>query len=196
MVLNYLFDVTNQRNTSDGAMPPKVASSLKISLAAAQQIYDRYHKVLYSGIASYTQNYVLPTASAEHKIYLGLGLSLRTDNASSDIRTLHNATIQFWSILTLLALARVNERIVEEGYQEDIQCVATIYDSIYYNCRDEAHIIHWLNNTLVEEMTKDFIENQDVHNESAMEIGPNWSELYELPNKATLEEVKKIRLKF
>ena len=175
-----------------GAMAPKVASSLKISLPEAQKIYDRYHNVLYSGIAKYTRNYVKPTAAQESAIYLGLGLSLKTHNANSDIRTLHNATIQFWSVLTLLALARVNERIVEAGYTQDIQCVATIYDSIYYNCRRDPEIIKWLNETLTEEMGKEFMEGQLVQNHAEMEIGHNWASLIELSTTASIEDIEEV----
>lgn len=177
-------------------MAPKVASSLKISLVEAEKIYHRYHEVLYSGIAKYTRDYVLPTASREGAIYLGLGLSLKTNNANSDIRTLHNATIQFWSVLTLLALARVNERIVEAGYTEDIQCVATIYDSIYYNCRRDPEIIQWLNKTLTEEMSIDFMEDQQVKNIADMEIGPDWSELTELSHDATIDDINEVLAQF
>jgi len=175
-----------------GAMAPKVASSLKIPLAEAQQIYDRYHNVLYSGIAVYTKEYVLTTARMCKEVYLGLGLSIKTNSPDSDIRTLHNATIQFWSVLTLLALARVNERIQEAGLTEDIQCVSTIYDSIYYNCRANPTTIQWLNKVLTEEMARPFLTEQLVQNEADMEIGPNWANLTELSHDATEDDIQQI----
>jgi len=181
---------------SYGAFPPKIAASLRCSLEEATEIFNAYHNDMYPDIAKYTKNYILPTATKENKIYLGLGLYLRTENASKDIRTLQNATIQFWSVLTLLALARVNERIIASDKTQDIQCVSTIYDSIYYNCRDNTETIQWLNNTLTEEMSKDFLTNQTVKNKAEMEIGPNWSELYELPINATEAQIQDIRSKF
>ena len=132
----------------------------------------------------------MPTAYQEKEVYLGLGLSLKTFNPNKDARTLSNATIQFWSILTLLALARVNERIVKAGYQDDIQCVSTIYDSIYYNCRRDPKIISWLNTVLVEEMSVDFLEDQVVKNTADMEIGPNWAALQELPHNVSEKHLK------
>ena len=143
-------------------------------------------------ITKYREDVVMPTANAERAVYLGLGLSLQTFNPNQDTRTLANATIQFWSVLTLLALARVNERIIKAGYQEDIQCIATIYDSIYYNCRRDPEIIQWLNTALTEEMEVDFLENQVVHNEANMEIGHNFAALTELDHEATIGDIQSL----
>ena len=76
---------------SYGAYPDKVSKTLKISLAAAEAIFNSYHNELYSGITDYRENYVLPTAKANGRIHLGLGCYIYTDNARKDIRTLNNA---------------------------------------------------------------------------------------------------------
>lgn len=76
---------------SYGSYPDKVSKTLKIPLAAAQSIFDNYHNVLYPGITDYRENYVLPTAKSTGRLHLGLGCYIYTDNARSDIRTLHNA---------------------------------------------------------------------------------------------------------
>ena len=76
---------------SYGSYPDKVSKTLKISLAAAQSIFDNYHNVLYPGITDYRENYVLTTAKSTGRLHLGLGCYIYTDNARRDIRTLHNA---------------------------------------------------------------------------------------------------------
>lgn len=74
-----------------GAYPKKVAASLKISISAAQVIFDSYHNELYSGITAYRENYVLPTTLRDGKIHLGLGCYIKSDDPKRDIRTLNNA---------------------------------------------------------------------------------------------------------
>ena len=76
---------------SYGSFPDKVSKTLKISLSAAEAIFNSYHNELYSGITDYRENYVLPTAKANGRIHLGLGCYIYTDNARKDIRTLNNA---------------------------------------------------------------------------------------------------------
>ena len=175
-----------------GCMPAKVSKSIKGTPEEGELIFDRFHNELYPGITDYRENYVLKTAQKEGSIHLGHGLRLKTSNPSKDIRTLNNATIQYWSVLTLIALARVNERIKEAGLEADIQCISTIYDSIYYNCRKDPAIISWLNETLISIMIEPFIENQLVPNLSALDIGPNWATLTELPNNCSIEHIEKI----
>lgn len=76
---------------SYGAFPPKVAASLKISVPAAEAIFDSYHNELYPGITKYREEYVLPTAQEHGKVHLGLGCYIKSDNPDKDIRTLNNA---------------------------------------------------------------------------------------------------------
>lgn len=173
-----------------GAYPPKVAATLKISLAAAQALFDNYHNVLYKGITTYREEYVLPTSESKGRIHLGLGCYLKTDNAKRDIRTLTNATCQFWSILTALTINRMHQLIDEAGLTNDIQCTSTIYDSIYFIVRKDSHIIKWLNDNIVPLITTDFMENQTIHNEAAGEIGLDWASLFHVPNNASLPEIK------
>ena len=113
-----------------GAFPPKIAATLKISIEEAQQIFDNYHNVLYPGITNYRESYVLPTAKENGEIHLGLGFTLKTDDADRDIRTLANATCQFWSILTALTINKMHQLIDEEGLEHDVKVISTIYDSI------------------------------------------------------------------
>lgn len=177
---------------SYGAHPPKVANTLKIPLEEAQKIFDNYHNVLYSGITDYRENYVLPVCAENGRIHLGLGFYISTDRPGKDIRTLNNATCQFWSILTAIAINEINHRIDEMGYTNDIYVTSTIYDSIYMIVKEDAEIISWLNENLVSIMVQDFMIDQEVHNEANLELGTDWANLIELPNNASLEEIQSI----
>ena len=157
-----------------------------------KEIFDRYHNVLYSGITEYRENYVLPTTQKNGKIHLGLGCWIHSDNPEGDIRTLLNATIQFWSILTLLSINKMHHLIDAAGYEKDVYCISSIYDSIYYLVREDADIIKWTNDNLIHTMGKDFMVDQIVKNEAESEVGRNWADLVALPNNASTDEINKI----
>lgn len=177
---------------SYGAFPPKVASSLKISLPAAEDLFNSYHNDLYPGITDYRENYVLPTTLEHGKIHLGLGCYIKSDNPERDIRTLNNATCQFWSIITILSINKIHQLIDTNSLQNDIICTATIYDSIYFIVRKNAEIIKWLNDNIIPLLTKDFMKGQLIPNEAAGEIGLSWAELLPVPNKANIKHIQNI----
>jgi len=177
---------------SYGAFPPKVAATLKIPLEEAQQIFDRYHNELYSGITNYRENYVLPTATKNGRLHLGLGCYLKSDDPAADIRTLTNSTCQYWSIITALTINKTHQWIDNNRLQNDIFCTSTIYDSIYFCIKADAALIKHFNDTIVPIITADFIENQLIHNEAQGEIGPDWSSLQPVPNNASIEQIQAI----
>lgn len=175
-----------------GAFPPKIAATLKITLQEAEEIFNNYHNVLYPGITDYRENYVLATAKEEGEIHLGLGFTLKTDDPGRDIRTLANATCQFWSILTALAINKMHQLIDEKGYEEDVKIISTIYDSIYLEITNDPEIVKWVNDNLIEAMLVDFMEGQVVHNEAESDVGYNWADMLKIPNGASVAEVKEI----
>lgn len=153
-----------------------------------QEIFDNYHNILYPGVTDYRENYVLQTTKRQGYIHLGLGCRIYSKNPEQDIRTLHNATIQFWSILSLLAINEFNFRVDEAGLSQEVRVHATIYDSVYSYVLKEAEILKWVNDNIVECMTVDFMVNQPIPNEAKGEVGQNWADLTPLSNNATLEE--------
>jgi DNA polymerase-1 len=157
-----------------------------------QDIFDNYHNVLYPGITDYRENYVLETARNQGYIHLGLGCRLYTSNADDQIRTLHNATVQFWSILTLIAINEFNHRIREAGMENDVIVNSTIYDSIYTYTRADAKSIKWVNDNLPELMCVPYLEDQIIPNEAQGEIGLNWAELHKVKNNATEQEIQEV----
>lgn len=175
-----------------GAYPPKLRKALKCSIQIATDIFNSYHHELYPGITDYRENYVLENAKTLGHIHLGLGCRIYTDNAEQDIRTLANATVQFWSILTLIAINELNHRIREEKLTKEIQVTSTIYDSIYTQAIADADVLAWLNNNMIEVMTVQYLQEEVVRNEAEGEIGLNWADLHAIPNHATPSEIQQV----
>jgi hypothetical protein len=174
-------------NTSDGGHPDDHKGGF-----ITQEIFDNYHNKLYPGVKNYTQNYVLATAEAERRIHLAFGFYLNTDKPEKQLRSLHNATCQTFSQLTSLAMHKMHILIDKAGYSNDILCISSVYDSIYYEVENDPVVVKWLNDTLIEVMTQDYMHNQRIKNAAEMDIGPDWKSLTTLPNNATLDQITQV----
>lgn len=157
--------------------------------AITQSVYDNYHNVLYPGVKSYLEDYIKPVVNEKGYLHLGLGCRLYSDDVDSDFRTLFNASFQFWSILTVIAINELNYRIKREGLQDKIKICSSIYDSIYAYITPEPDVIKWYNDNVYEIGRKDFIPNQQVPNTLTCDIGRNWAEEVPLPVGASIEEI-------
>lgn len=177
---------------SYGSYPPKVSATLKIPLKEAEEIFNNYHTVLYPSITEYRENYVLPTTYEQGQIHLGLGFNLKSDDPDRDIRTLNNATVQFWSILSALTISKLHQAVEQANLQNDIIVTSTIYDSIYLEVRNDPTIIKWLNDTIVPIMTTDFMFDQIVPNTADLEIGSSWADLHLLQHNATIDDISTV----
>ena len=175
-----------------GAYPPKIAATIKCSLEEATQIFDRYHDELYAGISDYRENYVAKSARENGYIHLLFGLLLRTNDVDKDIRTLNNATVQSFSLITLIAKCIVAEQIEEANKQTEIRTIATIYDSIYYSVKPTVENIKWLNDRVIPALTQPYIVDEEVSNEAEGEIGMNFADLIAVPNNASEEVIDKL----
>jgi effector-binding domain-containing protein len=157
-----------------------------------QEIFDNYHNKMYPNISAF-RNKVIDKVKQTGYTHIGLGLRLYSDTPDKDSRTLFNANSQFWSILTAISINELHHRQAEAKIPEsDLYVTSTIYDSIYGIIKADPALIKWLNNNLVEIMVKDFMDNQIVHNEANLEIGPDWASQTELPNNCSTEEIKQI----
>ena len=134
----------------------------------------------------------MATAQEQGYLHLGLGCRIYTDDANGDIRTLNNATCQFWSILTLIAINELNYRAEEAGLTSKIQVCSTIYDSLYIYVENDAETVKWLNDNAVEVLCVDYLEDQVVKNEADGEIGKNWADLSKIKPNASVEEIEEI----
>jgi len=157
-----------------------------------EEIFNNYHTVLYPGITDYRENYVLPFAQENGYIHLGLGCRIYTDDAEGKIRSINNATVQFWSILTLIAVNEINFRISELGYENNIKAISTIYDSIYFIVDADTEMIKWLNDNIIPILCTKWLEEEVVCNVAEGEIGLNWANLHKVKNNAPLEDIYKI----
>ena len=172
-----------------GAYPPKIAKSIKCSIEEAQQIFDRYHNELYPAVTRFREEYVVPTVREQNYIHMGLGCYIHTDNPDRDIRTLVNSLSQFWSILSLLTINKMHHLIDEAGLQNDIVITSCIYDSVYGEVTADPTTIKWLNDTIIPVMLTDFMADQIVHNDAALDIGTDWATVKTLPHKASVEQI-------
>lgn len=172
-----------------GLHPPNLAKGIKVSLAKAEEIFNRYHYELFPKIAKYREE-VLETLKTQGYVHLGLGFRLYSDKPDKDIKSAANAVVQFWSILTMLTINKIHQLIDKNDLQEDVKVIATIYDSIYFEVTECPSLIKELNEIVVDLLTRDFMENQIVHNEAELDIGYNWYDMVTLSNNASLEEVE------
>lgn len=161
-----------------------------------QEIFDNYHNVLYPGITKYREEYVLPITKKNGYIHLGLGCRMYSSKPKQAIRTLNNATVQFWSILTLIAINEFNYRIGEADLHNEVQVISTIYDSIYTQVVIDPEIIAWVNENLIEVMTVQYLEDEPIHNEATGEIGLNWADLHTVANHATPSDISEVLKEF
>jgi hypothetical protein len=157
-----------------------------------KEIFENYHQVLYPGITEYREGYVLPTTKRQGYIHLGLGCRMYSSDPDSHIRTLNNATVQFWSILTQIVINEFNHRIREADLTEQVQVISSIYDSIYVQCDRDPTIIKWVNDNLVELLTVQYLKDQIIPNEAQGEIGLNWADVYKVSNNATINEIEEL----
>ena len=173
---------------SYGCYPKKLASQGKMPLDQAKVIFDRYHNELYPEVSA-MRDKVLQVAIEKGKIHLGLGCFMNTSDPETEIRTLFNACSQFWSLLTIFTVNKMNHLIDEKGLQEDVQIVSTIYDSIYIHVREDIELIKWVNDTIIPILTTDFLTDIIVHNEATGEVGFNWYDSVPISNGANLSEI-------
>jgi hypothetical protein len=157
------------------------------------EIYSNYHEVLYKGVGEFRDK-LIDKAKITGYAHLGLGCRLYSSDPGKDYRTMFNsAGGQFWSILSLLTINKMHSLIDAAGYTEDIRCIASIYDSIYYVAKNDATVIKWLNDNLIPVMCTDFLEGQRIKNVAELCVGTSWANVddHELPNNATLDYIEK-----
>ena len=145
--------------------------------AITQSIFDAYHNDLYHGVKAYIDNYVVKQATKAGEVYGLLGLRIKSNSPKGDVRTLHNFTIQSFSILTLLVIAILTKRVTAKGYDNKIIITNTIYDSMYIDVIDDLEVRNWLDTNIKELMLKDYLIGAIVPNDTSVEIGSNLKEL-------------------
>jgi len=171
---------------------------LKCSKQKAEEIYEAYMN-FYPELAEFAQE-TLRMAKQNGYVTGFFGLKLRAPNikaedteaTSSMGRTLNNMRIQSGALLTMQAIANLQKEVEEENLQSDIKIHATIYDSIYLQCRKTEKALAFVNRNLIKNMCLPY-EGQIVANEASLEIGQNWANLKEVPKdgEANYKEILK-----
>lgn len=175
-----------------GAYPPKIALKLNCSIEEATKLWEIYNNELYPELTIFKDK-VIDFVKDNGYVHLGLGCKLYSDNVDKDNRTLFNACSQFWSILTLLAIHDLHIYLKEKNISnKDVQIISTIYDSIYILIKEDVELIYEVNKFIIPKLTKDFIENQIVHNEAEGEIGYDWYNTLKIPNNASKLDISRI----
>ena len=108
--------------------------------------------------------------------------------AAAEGRTAGNALGQSYGLLNNRAANAFMEKVRVSKYCLDIKLVALIHDAIYLLIRDDAEVVEWANQHLIEAMKWQElpeIQHPTVKLGAALDIfWPNWSNAITLPNGA------------
>lgn len=186
-----------------GGGPQKLARTLKCPQAEADAIFYAYHNELYPDMKVYNTNVGL---FAEQNGYVELGLGLRLlcpsvksydeQIKSAALRSVANATVQFWDVLTLIGIEKFQKHIEESGYIGRVVMHSTIYDSVYMEIENTPEVIQWVNLVLIKDMVEDYMENQPVKLKANLDITEEegtWADLVELPNVDSLSQIYRMQ---
>lgn len=186
-----------------GGGPQKLARTLKCPQPEADAIFYAYHNELYPDMKVYNTNVGV---FAEQNGYVELGLGLRLlcpsvksydeQTKSSALRSVANATVQFWDVLTLIGIEKFQKHIEEAGYIGRVIMHSTIYDSVYMEIENTPEIIQWVNKVLIEDMVEDYMEDQPVKLKANLDVTAEegtWADLVELPNGDALSQIYRMQ---
>jgi len=173
----------------------------------AKFIETNYHK-LYAVSDAWVDE-KLNQAAIDGYVTCAFGLRLRTPIlaqcvcksvvtpyvALAERRSAGNAVSgQSYGMLTTRAGIEFQKRCLASPYKYDILPAAHIHDSIYLLIRDNAEVIKWVNDNLIECMAWQKlpeIQHEQIKLSSTLEIyWPNWSVKTSIPNHATKSKMK------
>lgn len=172
----------------------------------AKTIEKMYHE-LYSVSDKWIAS-KLEQASIDGYVTAAFGLRVRTPmlhrvvwnisktpyEAKAEGRTAGNALGQSWCLLNNRAANEFMERVWESPYAEFIRPCAHIHDAQYYLIPDNAEIVHWVNQNLVE--CVQWQDHPDIWHEEVKLGGkfgifyPSWANEISLKNDASIEEIR------
>ena len=174
--------------------------NLGFSKANALIIDERYHQ-LYTESDEWVRSRI-NQARTDGYVTGAFGLRLRTHIlktstsyiSEAEGRTAGNMLGQSYCMLTLRAFNEFMLRVWASPYKYDVLPMCTIHDSIYLTVKDNVHIIHWVNENLVECMAwQDLPElhHDKVKLSSTMEIyHPHWGNAIKIPNNASKSKIQ------
>lgn len=182
-----------------GAGVHKIATELKIPTEKAKIIFDNYWD-LYKGILEYNTEVVYTAREKGYLISVFSGLRLRMgsinaadpEKRSKEERVAGNFKIQSGNFLTLLGLHKFQLAIEKNDMIGKVLIYNTVHDAIYIIMLNNASVVKWCNDTLVEILTEDYKEGQVLKLEAELDIGFNQKEVVTLKNNETVDNIEKI----
>lgn len=133
-------------------------------------------------------------------IELAFGLQLKTPKInskdsgvqSSEVRSSSNAATQSYGMLMNRAFIEFLQRVKDSKYKHDIRLINTIHDAVYLLIRDDAEVILWVNENLVECMLwqEDPILASEIKMGAELDCGRDWAHCYTLPNGISKENIQ------
>ena len=183
-----------------------LVNNLGWSEEKSKQVEKAYHDLYYESDA-WVQEHI---KNAHNVGYVtgAFGLRIRTPRlaktvydssgmpyeAQKEQRTAGNALGQSWGLLNNRAAIELSERLKNKPeYRTKILPISHIHDAQYFLVRNDADVIHWLNENAVECMQ--WQEHPDIQHDEVKLGGqvsifyPSWAYELKLPNNASVEEI-------
>jgi DNA polymerase-1 len=183
-----------------------------ISVKEAKEIENSYHD-LYQVSDEWVKEQ-MEFAREHGYVELAFGLRLRTPvlprtltnsrtepyEAKKEKKTAGNALGQSYGLLNSYSANMFMERVWNHPkYRYEVLPCAQIHDSQYYLIRNTLGCLKWVNDNLIECMEwcdLDAIKHDKIKLGAELEVYyPNWAYPITVPNKATLNQIKKILTK-
>lgn len=174
----------------------------------AKRIEKAYHN-LYSVSDEWTRE-LLQRAGEQGYITGAFGLRIRTPvlyrslqglrvtpkEAEAEARTVGNAAVQGYGMLTVRAIKAFMEKVRNSPYRTKIRVCNQIHDAAYFLVEDDADVFLWLNENLVKEFKwqeDPAIAHDKVHLGGEVSIFyPDWSKECVIPNNCTRQHLLEI----
>jgi DNA polymerase-1 len=124
-----------------------------------------------------------------------LGNSATATISSSEARSVGNAISgQSYGLLNNRAAVAFMEKVWASEYRYDIFPVSLIHDAIYLMIKDDIHVLKWVNDNLIEEMSWQElpeIAHDKVKLEAELDLyHPSWKTPITLPNGLSTPDLK------
>lgn len=173
-----------------GGGASKIQKVLKCSQQRAVEISDAYDE-LYAGQIEFQKTNEL-FCKQHGYIELAFGLQLKTprihskDNGvqSSEVRSSSNAATQSYGMLMNRAFIEFLDRLKASEFKNDVKLINTIHDAVYLLIREDAEVIKWVNDNLVDCMLwqEDPKLESEIKMGAELDLGRDWAHCYTLPN--------------
>jgi len=187
-------------NVAYGGTEHTVQKSLGCSKEKAIEIVRAY-KELYSGVQKYYDKYVDAALNNDCKVLTPHGLIIRAPELNAEeqhiaegaVRSVCNALIQGLSgQLMIKAINRIQDAIEANGWENDVIIFNSVHDALYVYVKEDIKLIVEVNKLIINTMIEDYKPDQLVHNRANLDIGFSWADQREIPNNASVDEIKEI----